>query len=420
MFNHTPNQSITAKHIPVIFFDGNSPEKSQPGAAAAIVSMPHGKRYTVSRLVSFSSKGEAEYMGLIIGLKKAQGLKIPVLEVKGNSELVFNQVNGLTAVTDERLERLHRKVIQLIQSFDHVSLEWITPEKNCLAQFAVQRCVREALNNQKEATSVGKAIAQLIKKGDHCQDEDYRQLKAPNDQWIDLSLAKLRDLIPLEIQDAIALQWKGGEEDLAQMYRWYLRGLPPNMASRKVNLDQVSQDPSAIEKLPWEEALIEPPNPLPSHGASEDLLISLLSELDHIDSEPLKPSLSENINLQIAPSIEIPLSQPETNSSHPQEPLEVLLYDIEPSIDNKTHLFNSVAVESEDKTVVEPHLMTLSADCATENQKDTLPSKSEITEIIEMINHLGTSDKMTLAQELVKNRDLVNLILKAIADKVSD
>ncbi len=66
------------------------------------------------------------------------------------------------------------------------------------------------------------------------------------------SLPELRPLVPIVIQDMIALQWMGDEEELAQMYRWYLRGLPPEMAIRRVSLERQTYEIPADEKLPWE------------------------------------------------------------------------------------------------------------------------------------------------------------------------
>ncbi len=52
-------------------------------------------------------------------------------------------------------------------------------------------------------------------------------------------------------------------------------------------------------------------------------------------------------------------------------------------------------------------------------RQDTLPSKSSIIDILKVIENLSPEEQMALAQELVKIPDMVNLILKAIADNVS-
>ncbi|CCQ69727.1 hypothetical protein CWATWH0402_6009 [Crocosphaera watsonii WH 0402] len=88
------------------------------GVAAAVLLMPNGRRYTVSQLVSVNHKDEAEYTALIIGLKKANQLRLKTLAIKGDSDRVFNQVNGLTPVTEERLKKLYRVAIKSIRTFE--------------------------------------------------------------------------------------------------------------------------------------------------------------------------------------------------------------------------------------------------------------------------------------------------------------
>ncbi len=421
MSNHKNSQPIIAKNKPVMLFDGEPQGKSGHGAAAAVLLMSHSRRYTITQLVSFASEDEAEYMGLIIGLKKAQKLGIRTLEIKGDSEIVFNQVNGLTPVTEERLIRLHRKAVKLMKSFDHVSLEWITPENNRSATSAVKRCIKEALNDQQSsskmptANEMAEAIADLIQKGDQCEDEDYRQLTASLDQWTNKSLSELRTLIPLEVQDAIALQWQGGEENLAQMYRWYLRGLPPDMASRKVNLAQTSH--SSIEaKLPWEEALIAPPNPLPAISDSEDLLVSLVSELAQTEFDPLEHFLTNSM------ALEMPLSSEKTNtdSQSSLDPLDFLPPDEQPqSSEESVELIDFAQVSLDEIEPLEELSGKPQLKQDTHLGKDTLPSESRVNHIVEMINNLSVEEKIVFVEKLVNFPELVNLILKAIAEKVS-
>ena len=396
-----------------MLFDGEAQEKARPGAAAAVLVTSQGKRYTIAQLVSFASEDEAEYMGLIIGLKKAQKLGINNLEIKGDSETVFNQVNGLTTVTEERLIRLHRKTIKLMDSFDKVSLELITPEHNRSAKSAVKRCIKEALNETKSSekkpatNKMASVIAELIQKGDQCQDEDYHRLIASEDQWTNQTLSQLRTLIPLEVQDAIALKWQGGEEDLAQMYRWYLRGLPPQMASRKVNLTQTSHS-SIEEKLPWEEALITPPNPLSPISQSEDLLVSLVSELAETEFDPLghflTSSMTHEVNLDLTKTEDTKgLVFPEKQSS-----LEQSVESIELDQVNSNDV-GSLAEQSNQPKLKQENC----------SGKDTLPSESRINHIVEMINNLSVEQKMIFIEKLVTFPELVNLVLQSLAQKIS-
>ncbi len=60
--------------VPIMFFDGESSDNPGQGAAASILLMPNGTRFTVSQLLSSVTTPEAEYRGLIIGLEKAKKL----------------------------------------------------------------------------------------------------------------------------------------------------------------------------------------------------------------------------------------------------------------------------------------------------------------------------------------------------------
>ncbi|MDJ0599408.1 MAG: reverse transcriptase-like protein [Crocosphaera sp.] len=386
-----PQKPIIAKDIPIILFAGEFRGDWGQGAAAAILLTPNGRRYTVSQLLSVDDKDEAEYAALILGLKKAQKLGFNTLAIKGDSDLVFNQVNGLTPVTEERLIKLYRIALKLIKSFETVSLEWISPEQNKPTKSALKRCISEALGTEKTKQppsttippSQQSVMVRLIEKGEKATDEDYRQLTVEEDQWTHKSLSELRALIPLEVRDIIALQWQGNEDNLAQMYRWHLRGLPPKMACRKVNLDQQTH-PETKAKLPWEEALNLPQPLLNNSDNPSEPLVSLLSELsdDHetFEDSGLMPSESN----QMGSSLFETLIQGDPQKVEPD-----LAYDEENLASGK------------------------------DGTEDTLPSKSSIIDILKLIENLSPEEQITLAQELVKLPDMVNFILKAIADNVS-
>lgn len=402
---------IVPKDIPVMFFDGEFQGDLLQGVAAAILLMPNGRRYTVSQLVSVNHKDEAEYTALIIGLKKAQKLGLNALAIKGDSDLIFNQVNGLTPVTQERLIKLYRIAIKLIRSFEKTSLEWISSEQNRPAKSALKRCINDALGrkkNQKPSltaipSSQDCGIIRLIEKGEQATDEEYLQLTIESDQWSDKSLSELRALIPVEVRDIIALQWQGDEENLAQMYRWHLRGLPPKMACRKVNIDYKTDQEAKI-KLPWEEALNLPQPILTDSDETSDSLVSLLSALDEaeesVEAFSLEPSES---NL--------------TKSLLFETLLEANVQDNE-FIEKKASLFSTDTLPGNKESNLS--LDKENIETKIDVSEDKLPSESSIVHILKLIENLTAEEQMTLAKKLVKIPKMVNLILKAIADNVSE
>ncbi|MDJ0730626.1 MAG: reverse transcriptase-like protein [Crocosphaera sp.] len=406
-----PQKPIIAKDIPIMLFAGEFQSNLLQGVAAAILLMPNGRRYTVSQLVSVNHKDEAEYTALIIGLKKARQLGLKSLAIKGDSDPVFNQVNGLTPVTEERLRKLYRVTIKSIRSFDQISLEWISPEQNKPAKSALKRCINDALGREKPQTSSlsprsrsqYSAIVRLIEKGEQATDEDYSQLTVEEDQWTQKSLSELRALIPVDVRDMIALQWQGDEDNLAQMYRWHLRGLPPKMACRKVNLDQ-GTDKQAKAKLPWEEALNLPQPLLEDSDNISDPLVSLLSELEESQA-----------NFE-----DSGLSLPQSESREP------ILFESLIKDDLQGH--ESVLLEGDSLSSTSDLSLSGGSNLSFDQEnitseghgsQDTLPSELGIIDILKVIENLNPQEQMTLAQELVKIPEMVNLILKAIADNVS-
>lgn len=388
--------------VPIMFYDGESPDDPGQGAAAAILLMPNGKRFTVSQLLPTVTTQEAEYRGLIIGLEKAKKLGIRQLEIKGDSETVFNQINGLTQVSPDPLKPLHFEARKLMRSFEKVSVEYISHEQNRSARAAVRRCIGEALGREtpKTVTPVQPhllpAIAEMVELGDKATEADYRSLILEQlDEYKLKSLAELRTFIPTEVQDTIALQWNGKEEELAEMYRWYLRGLPPDMAIKKVKIDYQDEIEPILEKLPWEEGLLVSSSHLFPEDEAEEL--PPLGEVISLETENLAKNLTQ------------------------QPPLEPIDPKIQETFLSLAALATSPPLEDSDNIILsEPHLEVISGSRPqTENGKDTLPSHTRVSNVIELIERLSSSEKQVLTQELVKYPEMVNLILKAIADNVT-
>lgn len=87
-----------------------------------------------SRVVSSNNTNNyAEYMALINGLIKAKSLNIKHLLVKGDSQLVINQVTGKYKVNSDNLKPLYKDAIALINYFDIITFEHIKRHLNKVA-----------------------------------------------------------------------------------------------------------------------------------------------------------------------------------------------------------------------------------------------------------------------------------------------
>ena len=112
-------------------FDGCS--KSNPGiAGAGAVIYKFNKE--ISSKVQFvgnsSTNNEAEYTGLIIGLKEAINLGIKELTVEGDSLLIINQMNGIYKVKSENLIELYKEATKLKNQFHYISFTHIYRSSN--------------------------------------------------------------------------------------------------------------------------------------------------------------------------------------------------------------------------------------------------------------------------------------------------
>ncbi|MGV2390107.1 MAG UNVERIFIED_CONTAM: ribonuclease HI family protein [Microcystis novacekii LVE1205-3] len=104
---------------------------------------------TTTRYMERATNNEAEYTGLIIGLEKAQELGLKSLEIRGDSQLVINQVKGDWKVKSNSLRPFYQRACQLVAQFDRISWRWIERAKNSLADASANHCLDAAKNRQK-------------------------------------------------------------------------------------------------------------------------------------------------------------------------------------------------------------------------------------------------------------------------------
>ncbi|HID65836.1 MAG TPA: ribonuclease HI family protein [Aquificaceae bacterium] len=118
----------------VMYFDGAS--AGNPGRAGiGIVIILPGKKIKISKCIGKATSNEAEYKALIEGLRKAKELGVKNLVVRGDSQLVINQVTGKYRVKNERLKDLYNQVKELEKFFNSIYYEKIPREWNKKADY---------------------------------------------------------------------------------------------------------------------------------------------------------------------------------------------------------------------------------------------------------------------------------------------
>jgi ribonuclease HI len=104
-----------------LFFDGCS--KGNPGlaGAGAVIYMNDVEIWSGTSFVGkYATNNEAEYTGIILGLEKAIDLNIKSLLVKGDSQLVINQMTGKYKCKSDSLLYFYTKAKNLEKKFENI------------------------------------------------------------------------------------------------------------------------------------------------------------------------------------------------------------------------------------------------------------------------------------------------------------
>lgn len=135
----------------ILFIDGGAIGNPGPAGIGFVIKNQRGEN--LKRCSQFLGENftnnQAEYLALICALKKLKELfgkklaKETEVEVRGDSALVFNQLNGKYKVLDEKIKELFIEAWNLKQDFKSVKLKLIKRERNKEAD----RLVKEALKN---------------------------------------------------------------------------------------------------------------------------------------------------------------------------------------------------------------------------------------------------------------------------------
>jgi ribonuclease HI len=136
----------------IIFADGGS--RGNPGPSAVGFVFCNEKCQTFKEYSEYLGDGitnnEAEYRGIILALKKFKAVfgnklaKNTEIELRSDSELLINQLNGQYKILDEKIQPLFLEVWNLKIDFKKLKFKLISREKNQEAD----RLVNQVLDNQ--------------------------------------------------------------------------------------------------------------------------------------------------------------------------------------------------------------------------------------------------------------------------------
>ncbi len=123
----------TTSNIPTLYFDGAC--RGNPSDILGLGAILKDSKDNIIESQfdtdnNGGSNNEAEYLSLILGLQMAINNEIKILNVKGDSQLIINQVTGKYQVKAENLIPLYNKVMDLCKSFYTIEFKHIKRELN--------------------------------------------------------------------------------------------------------------------------------------------------------------------------------------------------------------------------------------------------------------------------------------------------
>src|SRR5439155_21754653 len=129
-----PQSRVDGQRKVYVCCDGAARGNPGPAGAGAVIKDASGKvLQRLKKALGKTTNNVAEYKGLILGLRKAQQLGAREVEVRADSELMINQLNGKYAVKAEGLKPLYNEAMALLKSFGDWHAEHVPREENAEA-----------------------------------------------------------------------------------------------------------------------------------------------------------------------------------------------------------------------------------------------------------------------------------------------
>jgi len=115
----------------IIYTDGGCRHNPGPAAIGAVIQdVDRVQLATISSYIGLGTNNQAEYHAVIAGLKKALSLGAAEVEVRSDSQLIVEQLNGRYRVKDAALKPLFQEAQNLSRRFRSFSISYIPREMN--------------------------------------------------------------------------------------------------------------------------------------------------------------------------------------------------------------------------------------------------------------------------------------------------
>lgn len=214
------------KYSAVLYFDGGS--RGNPGLAAGGYCLEmEGDRSCDAVLLSCATNNEAEYEGLILGLRRVLELGLSNVLIQGDSQLVINQLTGTYDVSAPNLMESFDQAELLLSQVQDATLRWIPREQNAWADWACNAKMNESQGKEPPPEPQAKkkaknSIDSLVQNGGGFK--AFARIKSGNDAYSRKRLPALVDAVGDEAIALIRKKWQTvPDEQLAKVCRWVLR-----------------------------------------------------------------------------------------------------------------------------------------------------------------------------------------------------
>jgi ribonuclease HI len=129
----------------VLYADGAARGNPGPaGAGAALIDEEGRVVGEAMRHIAHATNNVAEYTALIIGLEEARRHDVQDLEIRMDSKLVVEQMNGKWKIKHPNLRPLALQAGALLASFPKRRISHIPREQNTIADTLANRAIDEA------------------------------------------------------------------------------------------------------------------------------------------------------------------------------------------------------------------------------------------------------------------------------------
>lgn len=128
----------------VLYADGAC--RGNPGPAGSGAALVSEEGHVVAEAMRYLGPGTnnvAEYTALIIGLEEAWRHDVEDLEIRMDSRLVVEQMNGKWRVRDAKLRPLADRARELLARFAKWKLRHIPRDQNAVADLLANRAIDE-------------------------------------------------------------------------------------------------------------------------------------------------------------------------------------------------------------------------------------------------------------------------------------